>query len=116
MNLDWKVVREKVFTAVITTVVLGALGIFANWASQGSLVRALGGASSRDADVSLRTMRELQSQIAEITQRTDTGAGSQTMRELQSQIAEIKKKTDNICFLDQLGRAVLYPCNTQGNP
>ena len=116
MSLDWKGVREKVATVVITTVVVGGLGILANLASQGSLVRALGGATSKDADVSLQTMRELQSQIAEIKQRTDTGVGSQTMRELQSQIAEIKKKTDNICFLDQLGRAVLYPCNTQGTP
>ena len=133
MSLDWKGIREKVAIAVITTVMIGGLGIFANWAYQGGLVRALGGATSKDADVSLQTMRELQAQIADIKQRTDIDAalrtmrelqaqiadmkkktdgnvGLQAMRELQSQIAEIKKKTDNICFQDQLGRPVLYPC------
>jgi hypothetical protein len=110
MSLDWKGIREKVAIVAITTVVLAGLGIFANWACPGGLVHALGGASSKDSDVSLQTMRELQAQIADMKKNTDGNVGLQTMRELQSQIAEIKRKTDNICFQDQLGRPVLYPC------
>ncbi|PZR91820.1 MAG: hypothetical protein DLM68_02860, partial [Hyphomicrobiales bacterium] len=49
-SVDWKGISEKVIVGIITAAVIGALAIFWNWASQGGLVRALGGITPKEVD------------------------------------------------------------------
>lgn len=50
MNPDWRGIGEKTTVAVVTAIVLGILTLSANWASQGGLVRTLGGVTQKEVE------------------------------------------------------------------
>lgn len=54
----WKQVGEKVAIAVVAALVLGALTLLWNWASEGGVVRALGGVTVSELNDAIRSELE----------------------------------------------------------
>jgi len=78
MALDLESIREKVVVGVITAIVLAALTLLWNWASQGGIVRALGGVTQADFRTALEAVSQRQGPLGPPGPKGDSGPPGET--------------------------------------